>query len=76
MKSIPAIHPVITENIDNVLVKRAPQRLIIGKPISQYASYSDMFCLLYSNISSVIIFWEVKYLGLEKSQSWLLLQLY
>ena len=32
-------------------VKRAPQRLIIGKPISQYASYSAMFCPLYSNIS-------------------------
>ena len=27
------------------------QRLIIGKPISQYASYSAMFCPLYSNIS-------------------------
>ena len=38
MKSIPAIHPAITENIENVLVKRMPQSLIIGKPISQYAS--------------------------------------
>ena len=51
MKSIPAIHPTITENTENVIVKRAPQRLIIGIPISQYASYSDMFCPLYSNIS-------------------------
>ena len=51
MKSIPAIHPAITENTENVLVKRTPQRLIIGKPISQYALYSAMFCLLYSNIS-------------------------
>jgi len=32
-------------------VKPTPQRLIIGKPISQYASYSAMFCPLYSNIS-------------------------
>jgi len=51
IKSIPAIHPAITENTENVLVKRMPQRLIIGKPISQYASYSAMFCPLYSNIS-------------------------
>ena len=51
MKSIPAIHPAITENAENVLVKRVPQRLIIGKPISQYASYSAMFCPLLSNIS-------------------------
>jgi len=29
----------------------APQRLIIGKPISQYALYSAMFCPLYSNIN-------------------------
>ena len=50
MKSISAIHPVITENTENTLVKRAPQRLIIGKPISQYASYSAMFCPLHSNI--------------------------
>ena len=35
MKSIPAIHLAITENTENVLVKCAPQRLIIGKPISQ-----------------------------------------
>ena len=28
-------------------MKRAPQRLIIGKPISQYAA---MFCPLHSNI--------------------------
>ena len=27
-----------------------PQRLIIGKPISQYASYSAMFCPLHSSI--------------------------
>jgi len=51
MRSIPAIHPAITENMENVLVKRAPQRLIIGKPISQYTSYSAIFCPLYSNIS-------------------------
>jgi len=51
MKSIPTIHPAITEDTENVLLKRVPQRLIIGKPISQYASYSVMFCPLYSNIS-------------------------
>jgi len=50
MKSISAIHPAITENTENMLMKRAPQRLIIGKPISQYASYSAMFYLLHSNI--------------------------
>ena len=27
-----------------------PQGLIVGAPISQYASYSAMFCLLHSNI--------------------------
>ena len=37
--------------MENVLVKRTPQRLIIGKPISQYASYSARFCPLCSNIS-------------------------
>jgi len=51
MKSIPAIHPALRENMENVLVKHAPQRLIIGKPISQYTSYSAMFCPLCSNIS-------------------------
>jgi len=51
MKNIPAIHPAITENTENVLVKRTPQRLIIEKPIRQYALYSAIFCLLYSNIS-------------------------
>jgi len=30
---------------------RAPQELIIGAPISQYTSYSAMFCPLHSNIS-------------------------
>ena len=50
MKSIFAIHPAITENTENMLVKRMPQRLITGKPISQYASYSAMFCPLHSNI--------------------------
>ena len=50
MKSISAIQPAITENTENTLVKRTPQRLIIGKPISQYASYSGMFCPLHSNI--------------------------
>jgi len=44
MKGIPAIHPAITENTENVLVKRVPRRLIIGKSISQHASYSAMFC--------------------------------
>ena len=28
-----------------------PQGLILGTPISQYASYSAMFCPLHSNIS-------------------------
>jgi len=28
-----------------------PQGLIIGTPISQYTSYSAMFCPLHSNIS-------------------------
>jgi len=28
-----------------------PQGLIIGTPISQYASYSVMFCPFHSNIS-------------------------
>jgi len=51
MKSIPAIHPAITENTKSILLKCAPQRLIIGKPISQYALYSAMFCPLCSNIS-------------------------
>ena len=50
MKSISTIHPAITENTENTLVIRTPQRLIIGKPISQYASYSVMFCPLHSNI--------------------------
>jgi len=50
MKSIVAIHPAITENTENTLVKCMPQSLIIGKPISQYASYLAMFCLLHSNI--------------------------
>jgi len=54
-ESIPAIHPAITEIMENVLpnvlVKRTPLRLIIGKPISQYALYSAMFCPFYSNIS-------------------------
>jgi len=50
MKSISAIHPAITDNTENMLVKYAPQTLIIGKPISQYASYSAMFCPLHSNI--------------------------
>ena len=38
------------ENMENMLLKCAPQRFIIGKPISQYASYSAMFCPLHSNI--------------------------
>ena len=50
MKNIFAIHPAITENTENTLVKRAPQRLIIGKPISQYTAYSAMICPLHSNI--------------------------
>jgi len=32
-------------------VKRMHQRLIIGKPRSQYASYSAMVCPLYNNMS-------------------------
>jgi len=52
MKSISAIHPAITENTENIPVKCSPQRLLIGKPISQYASYSAMFCLLHSNIGN------------------------
>jgi len=51
MKSTPAIHSALTENTDDVLVKHVPQRLIIGKPISQYVSHSTMFCLLYNNTS-------------------------
>ena len=47
MKSISAIHPAITEITENTLVKRASQRLIIGK---QYTSYSGMFCPLHNNI--------------------------
>ena len=35
-----ATHSAITENMENTLMKHTPQRLIIGKPISQYASYS------------------------------------
>jgi len=51
MKSISAIHPAITEYVENILVKCAPQELIIGTPISQYTSYPAMFCPLHSNIS-------------------------
>jgi len=54
MKSISTIHPAITENIYTYWkydVELAPQGLIIGAHISQYASYSAMFCPLYSNIS-------------------------
>ena len=29
----------------------APQRLIIEKPINQYALYAAMFCVLHSSIS-------------------------
>ena len=51
MKSIFTIRPAITENTKNMLVKCAPQQLIIGAPISQYTSYSAMFCPIHSNIS-------------------------
>jgi len=51
MKCISAIHPAIMANTENMLAKRVPQGLIIGTPISKYASYSAMFCLLHSNIS-------------------------
>ena len=51
MKSSSVIYPVITENTENMFVKHAPQGLIIGTPISQYASYSAMFCPLHGNIS-------------------------
>ena len=50
MKSISVIHPAITENTQNMLMKCTPQRLIIGKPISQYTSYSAIFCPLHSII--------------------------
>ena len=50
MKSISAIHPTITENVEDMLAKPAPQELIIGTPISQYTSYSAIFCPLHSNI--------------------------
>jgi len=50
MKSISTIHPALTENTENTLMKRAPQSLIIGKPISQYALYSAIFCPLHGNI--------------------------
>ena len=50
MKNISAIHPASIENTEITLVKCVPHRLIIGKPISQYASYSAMFCPLHSNI--------------------------
>ena len=40
-----------TENTENMLVKRAPQELIFGAPISQHAFYSAMFCPLHSNIN-------------------------
>ena len=49
MKGIFAIHPAITENMENTLVKRAP-KINYWKAISQYASYSAMFCPLHSNI--------------------------
>jgi len=50
MKSISAIHLAITDNTEKTLVKCVPQRLIIGKSISQYTLYSAMFCPLHSNI--------------------------
>jgi len=40
------MHTTLEERIAS-----APQEVIIGIPISQYASYSAMFCLLHSNIS-------------------------
>jgi len=51
MKSIFAIHSAIAENMENMLMKCAPQGLIIGTPISQYALHSAMFCPLHGNIS-------------------------
>ena len=39
------------ENIVRLLANRHCERLIIGKPISQYVSYSVMFCPLHSNIT-------------------------
>jgi len=51
MKNIFPIRPAITENTENMLMKCTPQGLIIGTPISQYASYSAMFCPLHSNKS-------------------------
>ena len=51
MKSISAIHSTIVENTENMLIKCVPQGLITGAPISQYTSYSTMFCPLPSNIN-------------------------
>ena len=43
---------MIAGQIATALKERyAPQGLIIGTPISQYASYSAMFCPLHSYIS-------------------------
>ena len=50
MKNIKSPNRCLKENMENTLMKRAPQRLIIGKLISQYASYSALFCPLHSNI--------------------------
>jgi len=50
MKNMSAIHPAITENMENMLVKRTPQILIIGKA-STLRTQLRMFCLLHSNIS-------------------------
>jgi len=42
------MHTAVQERIHGWCV---PEGLIITTPISQYASYSAMFCLLHSNIS-------------------------
>ena len=48
MKNISAIHPAITENMENTLVKCAPPKINYWK--AHNTSYSAMFCLLHSNI--------------------------
>jgi len=47
--SLHSVQP-LQKNMENMFMKRAPQGLIIGTPISQYALYSAMFGLLHSNI--------------------------
>ena len=53
MKSISAIYPAITENMENMLVKCAPQRLIIRTPISQYTQEDNQ---IYNNHHNFFLF--------------------